>query len=465
MKGSHSSGRKSSADRSAPAGGSKNNPFPGIRLHIVRADGGSQPPDGGPQSARAALAPDRLAAAPDLPRSMSEDQLLSASGTSMADPAAADPPGAESPSSPSSNPSAAARAAVLLPVSGAAGVIGRRKTMEDTHVRYDLVLSPAHVARCLDGGGEAGGAVPAPAAFPNEYCALYAVFDGHSGRTASEVAAESIAAAVVGAPAFAAGDYAEALRQALRAVDEAVIGTAAPRYREDKGVGGACAVVALLVGLDLYVANAGDCECLVARKYNSGELEPLILTELHNLARSPAERERVVSLGAKIVFGRIFGDLMVTRAVGDKEYKRPAHDVDIVTSDPHIGHLRLQPYRHTLVLLACDGLFERLGYAEVLEHLEKALRTGRSVQDACRRLAQAAVDRGSRDNVTCLALDLRWTEETDFRQLRAAVPLVPVRSDEPPPRSPSPDTVSSPDDSAETISLVHPSSDDIVLGT
>lgn len=46
------------------------------------------------------------------------------------------------------------------------------------------------------------------------------------------------------------------------------------------------------------------------------------MTEKHKVNESK-EKERISKLGATIVFGRLFGDLTVTRALGDREYKKP----------------------------------------------------------------------------------------------------------------------------------------------
>jgi serine/threonine protein phosphatase PrpC len=48
----------------------------------------------------------------------------------------------------------------------------------------------------------------------------------------------------------------------------------------------------------------------------------VVLTEKHRVSEKK-ERERIDSLGGTVIFGRLFGDLSVTRALGDREYKKP----------------------------------------------------------------------------------------------------------------------------------------------
>lgn len=48
----------------------------------------------------------------------------------------------------------------------------------------------------------------------------------------------------------------------------------------------------------------------------------VVLTEKHRVSEKK-EQERIAQLGGTIIFGRLFGDLSVTRALGDKDYKKP----------------------------------------------------------------------------------------------------------------------------------------------
>lgn len=80
---------------------------------------------------------------------------------------------------------------------------------------------------------------------------------------------------------------------------------------------GCTAVVALLVGTDLYVANAGDSRCVVCRK---GTAEPM---SFDHKPEDKIEHDRIVNAGGRVTEdGRVNGGLNLSRAIGDHAYKK-----------------------------------------------------------------------------------------------------------------------------------------------
>ena len=64
-------------------------------------------------------------------------------------------------------------------------------------------------------------------------------------------------------------------------------------------------------------------------------MDAVLLTFKHKPS-NPEERKRIEALGGTIVFGRLFGDLAVSRAFGDRDYKKPVWEVDYVSCDPYL---------------------------------------------------------------------------------------------------------------------------------
>lgn len=93
-----------------------------------------------------------------------------------------------------------------------------------------------------------------------------------------------------------------------------------------------------------------------------------------------------------MVFGRLFGELAVSRAFGGRDFKKPKADNDwliavkpsccyyyyylaffgafgsAVTSsqDPEIQQVKLKPGVDQFLILACDGLWDKLTYQVIL---------------------------------------------------------------------------------------------------
>lgn len=172
---------------------------------------------------------------------------------------------------------------------------------------------------------------------------------------------------------------------------------------------GTTAVVTLVGSRMIYVANCGDSRAVLCRDGHA-----LPLTDDHKAARED-ETARVEAAGGQVLFWngvRVMGLLAVSRAIGDHSL-RP-----YVIAEPEVTIVQ----RHTadeLLVLASDGLWDVLTNQEACTLAKKcvlrARQRGSSRQSAARVaatvLARAAVDRGSRDNVTVVVVDLSSGDE------------------------------------------------------
>lgn len=86
---------------------------------------------------------------------------------------------------------------------------------------------------------------------------------------------------------------------------------------EEPGKDSGCtAVVALLCGQDLYVANAGDSRCVVCRDGKAIEMS------FDHKPEDEIEHTRITNAGGKVTIdGRVNGGLNLSRAIGDHAYK------------------------------------------------------------------------------------------------------------------------------------------------
>jgi len=155
---------------------------------------------------------------------------------------------------------------------------------------------------------------------------------------------------------------------------------------------GAVACVAYLDGLDLYVASAGDCQCVVGSHHIDDDSWVATPLSTRHDADNTAEVQRLFSKHPNesnniLKGGRLFGGLMPLRAFGDNRYKwtrsqqgelqELAHrsgdpalqsyqNLHIPNSyrtppyldaEPEVVHYRLSPKDRFLVL-ASDGLWD-----------------------------------------------------------------------------------------------------------
>jgi len=135
-----------------------------------------------------------------------------------------------------------------------------------------------------------------------------------------------------------------------------------------------------------------------------GKVEWVILTEKH-LATNEKERKRIEALDGAVFSGRVFGTLAISRSLGDRDYKMPTSEANFVSSEPHTSVVTVSDDDQFL-LLACDGLWEKLSYAAACDFVLQQFANDVSAQDVSAALAQEAINLGSMDNVTAIVIRL-----------------------------------------------------------
>ena len=79
-------------------------------------------------------------------------------------------------------------------------------------------------------------------------------------------------------------------------------------------------LIIFLVKEQLYIANAGDSRTILSEK--SGKVLALSVDHKPEI---DTEKERIMKAGGFITNGRINGNLNLSRALGDLEYKRDSN--------------------------------------------------------------------------------------------------------------------------------------------
>ncbi|KAH8283739.1 hypothetical protein KR054_009544, partial [Drosophila jambulina] len=141
---------------------------------------------------------------------------------------------------------------------------------------------------------------------------------------------------------------------------------------EEPGKDSGCtAVVCLLHGRDLYVANAGDSRCVISRKGRVIEMS------LDHKPEDDKEATRIIKAGGRVTLdGRVNGGLNLSRALGDHAYKTnielPAES-QMISALPDIKKLIITPEDEFMVL-ACDGIWNYMSSEEVVDFVRLRLK-------------------------------------------------------------------------------------------
>jgi serine/threonine protein phosphatase PrpC len=200
---------------------------------------------------------------------------------------------------------------------------GDRPTMEDTHV-YETTFGK------------------------NGQEAFFAVYDGHGGKKAADIAAQRLHVHLNNS------DRAQAIDQKLRM---AFANTESEICAQTQS--GTCAVIANITDTHAHIAWAGDSRALIIR---DGKI---IFATTDHKPTMPVERARIEAVGGVIGMhgvARVAG-LAVSRALGDLAVKQKYPGA--VIAEPQI-HSELIKQGDVLVL-ACDGIWDVLDNEQVGE--------------------------------------------------------------------------------------------------
>ena len=229
----------------------------------------------------------------------------------------------------------------------------------------------------------------------NEDEDFFAVFDGHGGQSVAEFAA--IHAPRVIEQALAAGEDASATSifpAAFRALNSEIQQSLGEEAMES----GSTAVIAIIKGDTLCVANVGDSRAVLER---AGRAERLTIDHKPS---EPDEKARIESLGGTVVslrgVDRLDGNLAVARSFGDLAF------APRLSVEPYTNEVPLQETDRALIL-ACDGLWDVVSDQEAIDYVIRVCSRGGTAVLAAEKLRDESLERGSRDNISVMVSILR----------------------------------------------------------
>ncbi|KAG4076919.1 hypothetical protein HA402_015906 [Bradysia odoriphaga] len=201
---------------------------------------------------------------------------------------------------------------------------------------------------------------------------------------------------------------------------------------------GCTAVVALLVGRELFVANAGDSRCVLCRNGKTVEMS------FDHKPEDTEESQRIMKAGGRVTMdGRVNGGLNLSRAIGDHAYKMNKDlkpEEQMISAMPDVKQITLEEEDEFMVL-ACDGIWNFMTSEEVVEFVRKRIAEKKDkLSGICEELftnclaPNTAGDGTGCDNMTAVIVQFKQiVQQTDDQapnnRKRAASPVSAVSSD------------------------------------
>lgn len=180
---------------------------------------------------------------------------------------------------------------------------------------------------------------------------LYAVFDGHGGPNTANLLERHFPEFIY---KYLVNVNLDDLAQVQIAIQEAIDQFEQEILISDNVQDGSTLVLSLVTPNFIYFVHLGDSRAVLFSP------DGKILGETKDHSSSDLqEQSRVKQAGGSIVFGRVYGNLAVTRALGDLSFKRMNGNYSsrgVVSLE--IGISQYPRTSNLYILLASDGLYE-----------------------------------------------------------------------------------------------------------
>ncbi|KAH1276746.1 Protein phosphatase type 2C 3 [Aspergillus fumigatus] len=285
---------------------------------------------------------------------------------------------------------------------------GWRISMEDAH------------AAVLDLQAKSTGGSEKPTD-PDKRLAFFGVYDGHGGDKVALFAGENVHKIVAKQEAFAKGDIEQALKDGFLATDRAILED--PKYEEE--VSGCTAAVSVISKNKIWVANAGDSRSVLGVK---GRAKPL---SFDHKPQNEGEKARISAAGGFVDFGRVNGNLALSRAIGDFEFKKSPElspEQQIVTAYPDVTVHEVTDDDEFLVI-ACDGIWDCQSSQSVVEFVRRGIAAKQELYRICENMMDNCLASNSEtggvgcDNMTMIIIGLLngKTKEEWYNQISERV--------------------------------------------
>ncbi|KAF1814422.1 PP2C-domain-containing protein [Eremomyces bilateralis CBS 781.70] len=206
----------------------------------------------------------------------------------------------------------------------------------------------------------------------------FGVYDGHGGDKVAIYTGDNLHRIIAKQNSFRNGDIEQALKDGFLATDRAILSD--PKYEEE--VSGCTSSVGIISSDKIYVGNAGDSRSVLGIK---GRAKPL---SFDHKPQNEGEKARIVAAGGFVDFGRVNGNLALSRAIGDFEFKKSADlppEQQIVTAFPDVTVHDISADDEFLVV-ACDGIWDCQSSQAVIEFVRRGIAAKQELHVICENL-------------------------------------------------------------------------------
>ncbi|XP_020810912.1 protein phosphatase 1B [Drosophila serrata] len=236
---------------------------------------------------------------------------------------------------------------------------------------------------------------------PYEDLSFFGVFDGHAGDHIAIHCAENLLTTITNTDQFSKAEFKEALREGYIQLDAQMrkMKWDKPGATTAMTAGGTTATCVLVTPKKMYLVNCGDSRAVLCRKGKAS------ISTVDHRPTSPKEKARIKKAGGTVIIDRVNGNLAVSRALGDFQYKRihwqPCEQM--VSPEPDIFECD-RVVCDEFVVIACDGIWDVMSSQEVCAYIHSRLLVTDDLPEIVNSILDICLHKDSRDNMTLMLL-------------------------------------------------------------
>lgn len=224
---------------------------------------------------------------------------------------------------------------------------------------------------------------------------FYCVLDGHGG---SEVAK------------FTKNNYIKVLRsklelykdsQKMQIIIESSIVSLEAQIKDLGGVDCGSTMCGILIDKllkKIYYINIGDSQAMAIRFDSKDNLYADFKCSLHKVSNLN-EEARIKKSGGSIINGRLAGNLLISRSLGDFDLREYG-----LISTPETKESEL--FKNKMLIIASDGIWDVIKREDVVKLLRANAKRG--IDDLAKFIVKDAVDKGSLDNISIVIVNITF---------------------------------------------------------
>ena len=217
--------------------------------------------------------------------------------------------------------------------------------------------------------------------------ALFCLFDGHGGGEVSKFLQENFPKFMKESLPINNENYNIKLNDLFLKLDDKI------KENNFYQVGATACIVFISRengGRVLYCANVGDTRCVLIKTLEAKRLS------YDDRASDENEYNRIMKQGGVVFGGRVYGQLMLSRAFGDWELKSYG-----VICEPHITKINIDD-DDKYIVIASDGVWDVLEDDDVY----RLSKSANNSMDLCKDIMKNSIDKGTMDNISCFVIEL-----------------------------------------------------------